>query len=241
MPHRRTRDTEPMDILLLWAVQLQGKGDPSVLNCPQTATENDHPILRKEVAAAVQSLKKGKSAGVDNISAELVWANGEDVFTALATICNKICQTGEWPTLWTLSLVITIPKKGNLQQCQNYRSISHPRKVMLKIILTSGEDRCWRTGRLQSRKQSTTEQIFYLRIFSEKYIQYQQQQDPPHWGSGEKTELKRSPFKDWSRSVYSHTRYANWQGFLTRLFLPFRSIHLHFFWNLSRFFPVGCG
>ena len=52
--------------------------------------------------AAVQSLKKGKSAGVDNIPAELVQANGEDVITALTTICNKIWQTGEWPTPWTV-------------------------------------------------------------------------------------------------------------------------------------------
>ena len=37
-------------------------GDPSVLDCPQTDTEDDHPILRKEVEAAVQSVKKGKSA-----------------------------------------------------------------------------------------------------------------------------------------------------------------------------------
>ena len=88
--------------------------------------------------AAVQSLKKGKSAGVDNIPAELVKAGGEDVITALTTICNKISQTGEWPTPWTQFLVITLPKKGNLQQCQNYRTISfisHPSKVMLKIIL----------------------------------------------------------------------------------------------------------
>ena len=42
-------------------------GDPLVQNCPQTDTQDDHPILRKEVEAAVQSLKKGKSAGVDNI------------------------------------------------------------------------------------------------------------------------------------------------------------------------------
>ena len=35
-------------------------GDPSVLNCSQTHTEDDHPILRREVEAAVQSLKKGK-------------------------------------------------------------------------------------------------------------------------------------------------------------------------------------
>ena len=52
----------------------KANGDPSVLNCPQTDTEVDHPILHREVEAAVQSLKKGKSAGIDNIPAELVQA-----------------------------------------------------------------------------------------------------------------------------------------------------------------------
>ena len=131
--------------------------------------------------AAVQSLKKGKSAGVDNIPAELVQAGGEDVINALKTICNKIWQTGEWPTPWARSLVITLPKKGNLQQYQNYRTISlisHPSKVMLKIILNRlkpqaeriipGEQADFRTGR------STTEQIFNLRILCEKYLQHQQ-------------------------------------------------------------------
>ena len=68
--------------------------------------------------------------------AELIQAGGEDVIIALTTIRNKIWQTGEWPTPRTQSLVITLPKKGNLQQCQNYRTISlisHPSKVMLKI------------------------------------------------------------------------------------------------------------
>ena len=35
--------------------------DPSVLDCPQRDTEDDHPILRKEVEAAVQSLKYRKT------------------------------------------------------------------------------------------------------------------------------------------------------------------------------------
>ena len=73
----------------------KANGDPSILNCPQTDTEADHPILRETVEAAVQLLKKGKSAGVDNIPAELVQAGGEDVITTLTTICNKIWQTGE--------------------------------------------------------------------------------------------------------------------------------------------------
>ena len=57
-------------------------GDPSVLDCHQTDTEDDHPFLRKEVEAAVQSLKKGKSAGVNNTREELVKAGGQDVIIA---------------------------------------------------------------------------------------------------------------------------------------------------------------
>ena len=126
-------------------------------------------------------MKKGKSAGVDNIPAELVQAGGEDVITALTIICNKIWQTGEWPTPWTQSLVITLPKKGKLQQCQNYRTISlisHPSKVMLKIIpnrlkpqaekIIAKEQTGFRVG------SSTTERIFNLCIFCEKCLQHEQ-------------------------------------------------------------------
>ncbi|WP_419650396.1 reverse transcriptase domain-containing protein [Thiolapillus sp.] len=74
-------------------------------------------------------------------------------------------------------MVITLPKKGSIQQCQNCRMISlisHPRKVMLKIMLnrlkpqvekiTAEEQAGFRAGR------STTEQIFDLRILCEKYL-----------------------------------------------------------------------
>ena len=90
--------------------------DPSVLNCPKTHTEYDHPILRKELGATVQSLKKEKSAGVDKFPAEVAQGGVKNVITAVTTICNKIWQRGEWPTLWTQSLVITLSKKGKLQQ-----------------------------------------------------------------------------------------------------------------------------
>ena len=126
-------------------------------------------------------LKKGKSAGVDNIPGELVQAGGEDMISLLHKICNEIWKTGEWPKEWTQSLVITLPKKGNLQKCQNYRTISlicHPSKVMLRIILNrlkpmadkiiAEEQAGFRTGR------STTEQIFNLRLLCEKYSEHQQ-------------------------------------------------------------------
>ena len=99
--------------------------------------EDLQPILREEVKIAVASLKKGKSAGVDNIPAERVQAGGETMIDILTEICNRIWKTGEWPTPWTQSLIITLPKKGNMQLCQHYRTISpisHSSKVMLKVI-----------------------------------------------------------------------------------------------------------
>ena len=129
----------------------------------------------------MKSLKKRKSAGVDNIPAELVKAGGEAMTDALHIICSKIWQTGEWPTQWTQSLIITLPKKGNLQMCQNYRTISlisHPSKVMLKILLNrlkpqaeeiiAEEQAGFPMGR------STTEQIINLKVLMEKYQQHQQ-------------------------------------------------------------------
>ena len=72
----------------------------------------------------------------------------------------------------------TLSKKGNLQLCQNYRLISHPSKVMLKIILNrlqpqaeeiiAEEQAGFRAGR------NTTEQIVNLSILCEKYLQHQQ-------------------------------------------------------------------
>ena len=126
---------------------------------------------------AVKALKMGKSARVDNIPAQLVQAGGKAMIDILTSICNNIWKIGEWPTTWIKSLVITHSKKGNLQLCQNYRTtslISHPSKVMLKIVL----------NRLQSQEQEiiaeeqagfragrrTREQIFNLRILCEKYL-----------------------------------------------------------------------
>ena len=66
--------------------------DPIVLDCPQilVTDEEHHPILREEVEAAVKALKMGKSAGVDNIPAELVQAGGEAMIDILTSICNKV-------------------------------------------------------------------------------------------------------------------------------------------------------
>ena len=110
--------TETNDILNGWTeycAELYSHtvvGDPEVLTVPQVTDTDKYPILREEVEAAVKSLKKGKSPGIDNIPGELVQAGGHAVISALHKICNKIWQKGEWPIPWTQSLIITLPKKA---------------------------------------------------------------------------------------------------------------------------------
>ena len=159
----------------------QAQGDPSVTTTQVSTNEDNFPILREEVEAAIRSLKKGKAAGVDNIPAELIQQGGKAVTDILTSICNKIWQTGVWPTPWTQSLIITLPKKGNLQQCQNYRTISlisHASKVMLKVILNrlkpQAEEIIAKEQAGFRPNRSTTEQIFNLRVLCEKYSQHQQ-------------------------------------------------------------------
>ena len=125
-------------------------------------------------------MKGGKSSGVDNIPTELLKYGGINVVNIMTKICQNIWSTKQWPADWTQSLIIPIPKKGNLKVCTNYRTISlitHPSKVMLKILLNrikhkseeiiAEEQAGFRANR------STVEQIFNIRTLIEKHIQHQ--------------------------------------------------------------------
>ena len=136
--------TEEQEILSSWIeycselYNYESYGDNTVLNSSQHQEEDLQPTLREKVEIPVAALKKGKSAEVDNIPAELVQAGGEPMIDVLTKIYDKIWKTGELPTSLTQSLIITLPKKGILQLCQNYQTISlisHPSKVMLRVIL----------------------------------------------------------------------------------------------------------
>ena len=88
--------TEEQDILKRWTEYCSDlytnttTRDPKVPNVTPPTNNDSYPILREEVEAAVKSLKKGKSAGVDNIPSELVQAGGEAMIDMLLIICNKI-------------------------------------------------------------------------------------------------------------------------------------------------------
>jgi len=92
-----------------------------------------------------------------------------------------IWETGEWPEEWTFSTFIPLPKKGDLKQCENYRTIAlvyHASKILLRIILerirvkTETEIADEQAGFRQGR--GTRDNITNIRIVMHKACEHQQ-------------------------------------------------------------------
>ena len=83
---------EEQEILSRWIeycsklYKYESYGDNTVLDCSQHPDEDLKPILYEAVEIAVAALKYGKSAGVDNIPAELVQVGGESMINVLTKI-----------------------------------------------------------------------------------------------------------------------------------------------------------
>ena len=124
--------------ILLRAVQLQSYRRPRSTKRPSSNRQRQLPYPSRRSGSSDEIAQEGEVSRSGQRPSGAGAGRGEAMISVLLTICNKIWQTGEWPTPWTQSLIITLPKKGNLQLCQNYRTISlisHPSKVMVKILL----------------------------------------------------------------------------------------------------------
>jgi hypothetical protein len=137
--------------------------------------EDPQDILYSEVQAAINSLKRNKSPGSDGITAEMLQAGGEPLSRQIHKLCNKAWHEGTIPEEWGKSILVPIPKKGDLSNCSNYRTISlinHTGKVLLIVLLNrlknhldpylSEEQAGFRKDR------STVHQILTLRLLAEK-------------------------------------------------------------------------
>jgi hypothetical protein len=118
----------------------------TVLNCPEPDILHDFSgdsindlgidtsaITKDEVAKVIKKLKNGKSAGVDGIQAELLKYGGDKLANRLTKLCNHIWEKREVPRDWQDGIIIPLPKKGDLKDCNNWRGItllSVPGKVL---------------------------------------------------------------------------------------------------------------
>ena len=69
------------------------------------------------------TLRSGKAAGPDEISAEAITADIETAVNMLYSLFTKIWEKEEVPAQWKEGIIIKLPKKGDLRDCSNYRGI----------------------------------------------------------------------------------------------------------------------
>ena len=112
-------------------------------------------------------MSNNKAPGLDEIPAE-VWKTGI-LNRPLLDVCNKMLK-GEKPSIWTKSIIIPLPKKGDLSVPPNYRGISLTpiaakiyNKLLLNRIRPHIEPMLRKNQNGFRPNRSTTAQILALR------------------------------------------------------------------------------
>ena len=166
---------EPEKVCDRWKEYCEELYDGEVENVQIEVAEKEPPPLKEEIRRAVLQAAVRKAAGPDGIAVELLKYGGEMTLNKLHEICTEVWQSGIWPEEWTHSVFFPIHKKGDILQCNNYRTIalvSHASKVLLKVILerikTKLETEIAQEQAGFRPKRGTRDQITNLRIILEK-------------------------------------------------------------------------
>ena len=100
-------------------------------------THLEPDILDCKVTWTLGSITTNKASGGDGIPVGLFQILKDDAVKVLYSIYQQIWKTQQWPQDWKRSVLIPVPKKGNVKECSNYCTIaviSQTSKVMLKIL-----------------------------------------------------------------------------------------------------------
>ena len=81
-------------------------------------------IMKDEVGKAVKLMKKGKTAGPDKITVEMIESLDEFGIDMLTDFLNAIYDSGEIPSDLSKSIFIALPKKPGATECESHRTIS---------------------------------------------------------------------------------------------------------------------
>ena len=130
--------TEAEDIKKRWQEYAElYKKDLHTDNHDGMITHLEPDILECKGKWALGNITTNKASGGDGIPVELFQILKDDAVEVLHSICQQIWKTEQWPQDWKRSVFIPIPKKGNANECSNYRTIaliSQASKVMPKIL-----------------------------------------------------------------------------------------------------------
>uniref|UniRef100_A0A7I4YN42 Reverse transcriptase n=1 Tax=Haemonchus contortus TaxID=6289 RepID=A0A7I4YN42_HAECO len=95
-------------------------------------------ITPEETIEAIRCLRNGRAFGIDEIPAELLNAGGSTMVKKLTELYKRCWNGGEVPEDWRKGVMVMLPEKGNLADCESWRGItllSVPGKTFCVILL----------------------------------------------------------------------------------------------------------
>jgi hypothetical protein len=104
-----------------------------------TAEPLVHGPRHLEVEIVIAQLKKYKSPGSEHIPAELIQTRGKMLLSAIHKLINSILNKEELPDQRKESITVSIHKKGDKTDCNNYHGISllsTSYKILSNILLS---------------------------------------------------------------------------------------------------------
>ena len=138
----------------------------------------NQPFTAEEIKSAIRSLRNNRSAGEDQVKAEILNSAPNIPHELLADIYNNISETGEHPPELTLGIITPLQKpgkpKGPVQNLRPIMLLSMIRKVLAICMKKRIVDKldaevppsqaAYRVGR------STIEHVFEAKVLVEKAI-----------------------------------------------------------------------
>ena len=141
----------------------------------------DGPITEAEIIYAINSLKSGKSPGIDGLTIQFFKACSIHIAPYLSTLFNFYFDNGFFPPEWSKSILCPIHKKGETNDPNNYRGVSllsEFSKIFTFILnrrlkLWSEANNVIGNEQAGFRKEHTTiDQIFCLYTLITKYLRH---------------------------------------------------------------------
>ena len=155
---------------------------PEIETAKEDLTIDTDPPRLEEIVAAIKTLRNNKAPGADGLSAELFKVDTEVTAALLHPVFVDIWEKEQIPSAWEKGIIIRIPKKGALSDCNNWRGItllSVPSKILAKIIfqrISDTVDKSLRKEQAGFRKnRGCIDQIFTLRNIIEQCTEWQRQ------------------------------------------------------------------
>ena len=130
---------------------------------------------------AISRMRPGKSPGPDNVPLELITHGGSEVRNQLLLLILQIWETKTPPNDFCDATIITIFKKGDRENCNNYRGISLLSiagkifaRILLDRLLILAEDVLPESQGAFRPSRGTIDMIFCARQMQEKSLEQQQ-------------------------------------------------------------------